>query len=167
MLFLETPRLILREMTEADAPALFTVLGDEETMRWYPRPFTLAETEARIRRYMSLYASGAGLLGVVSKDTEELIGDCGITWQEVEGIMEPELGYHLRRDCWNRGFTTEAARAVRDHAFTTPDFDYLISLIRPGNTASRRVAEKNGFTLDRVVLWRELEHCVYRVGKGA
>lgn len=163
---LETQRLVLRELTAEDAPALHAVWGDAETMRWYPRPYTLDETGERIARYRALYASGAGLLGVVLRQSGELIGDCGLTWQDVKGVQEPEIGYHVRRDFWKQGLATEAARAVRDYALAALGCDHVISLIRPENLPSRRVAEKNGLTLDRVIFWRGYEHCVYRLAKA-
>ncbi len=167
MIRLETPRLTLREMTLADAPALHAVLGDAETMRWYPRAYTFEEGREWIVRQIARYASGAGLLGIVLKTTGVLIGDCGLVWLEVEGAIEPEIGYHLRRDHQNQGYATEAARAVRDYAFSTLDCDHVISMIRPENLASRRVADKNGLKLDRIVFWRDCEHCVYRLMRGS
>lgn len=166
MLALETARLRLREMSLEDAPALFAVVGDAETMRWYPRPYTLTEVEEWIARYMALYSSSFSLLGLVLKETGALIGDCGLTWQDVEGVREPEIGYHVHREHWNHGYATEAARAVRDYAFATLGCDHVISLIRPENLPSRRVAEKNGLTLDRMVFWHDYEHCVYRLEQG-
>ncbi|MGC2617460.1 MAG: GNAT family N-acetyltransferase [Acidobacteriaceae bacterium] len=162
---LETPRLILRELTPDDAPALHAVLGDAETMRWYPRALTLAEVSEWICRQIDRYPSGTGLLGLVLQEFGTLIGDCGPVWQSVDGPPELEIGYHVHRDWQNRGLATEAARAVRDYAFANIDCDHVISLIRPGNLPSRRVAEKNGLMLDRIVFWRDYEHCVYRLGK--
>jgi len=167
MVALETARLRLREMTPLDAPALFAVWGDTETMRWYPRPLTREEADGWVARQMERYPSGTGLLAMILKETGEVIGDCGPVWHEPEGPPEVEIGYHVRRDCWNRGYATEAARAVRDYAFTRLGCDHVISLIRPENLPSRRVAEKNGLTLHRMVFWRDYEHCVYRVDKGA
>lgn len=162
MIRLETERLVLREMKPEDAPALVAVLGDAETMRWYPRPYTFAEVEEAIARQIGRYAGGAGLLGMVLKENDSLIGDCGVVWQEVEGLAEPEVGYHVHRTFWNRGLATEAARAAMMYAFTALHCDHVISLIRPENVASRRVAEKNGLAVDRVVFWRNYDHCVYR-----
>ncbi len=167
MVSLETPRLILREMTPHDAPALYAVLGDEETMRWYPRSFTLAEVEEWIARQIADYPSGAGLLGLVLRETGQLIGDCGPVWQTVDGPPELEIGYHVHRDRQNQGLATEAARAVRDYAFTTLGCGHVISLIRPENLSSRRVAEKNGLTLNRTVFWRGFDHCVYSLAKAS
>jgi [ribosomal protein S5]-alanine N-acetyltransferase len=95
----------------------------------------------------------------------ELIGDCGIALQEVEGELLYEIGYHLRRDCWGQGLATEAARACREWGFEHLKTDRLISLIRPENIPSRRVAERNGMTIWKEVNWRGLEHYVYSVGR--
>jgi [ribosomal protein S5]-alanine N-acetyltransferase len=165
MIRLETQRLILREMTLEDVPALDSVLGDAETMRWYPHAYSFEEVEEWIVRQISRYPTGTGLLGMVLKETGALIGDCGLVRLEVEGTLEPEIGYHVRRDCWNQGLATEAARAVRNYAFSTLDCDHVISMIRPENLASRRVAEKNGLMLDRTVFWRDYDHCIYRLAR--
>ncbi len=161
----ETGRLLLRPLTHEDEPALAAVLSDVETMRWYPRPLTRAEVAEWVERQMSRYSSGSGLLGVVEKLSGSLIGDCGVVWQEVEGHMEAEVGYHVNRVCWNQGFATEAARAVMDDAFRKLDVARVVSMIRPENVASRRVAEKNGLTIDRVILWRNYDHCIYQYMK--
>ena len=167
MLALETVRLRLRELTLADAPALDAIWGDAETMRWYPRALTHKEVEEWIGKQMSRYASGTGLLAMALKETGELIGDCGPTWQEVDGVAEVEIGYHVHRAQQGRGYATEAAQAARDYAFATLGCESAISLIRPENLPSRRVAEKNGMTLERVVFWRGYDHCVYRVRREA
>lgn len=165
MFRIETPRLILRQMAPQDAPALHAVLGDEETMRWYPRGFTREEVDAWIERQIVRYPTGTGLLGMVVKETGALIGDCGVVRQEIEGVLELEIGYHVHRDYRNRGLATEAARSIRDYAFSTLGCDHVISMIRPENLASRRVAEKNGLRMNRVVFWRDYDHCVYRLAR--
>jgi len=161
-MIIETPRLLLRPMTLADEPALSAVLSDPETMRWYPRSYTRDEVRQWIDRQIGRYRDGYGLLGMVEKKTGQLVGDCGPTWQEVESGMELEIGYHVHRARWNQGFATEAARAVMEDSFRRFPIDRLISLIRPENIASRRVAEKNGLTMDRVIFWRDYEHWVYQ-----
>jgi|CZLA01.1.fsa_nt_gi RimJ/RimL family protein N-acetyltransferase len=96
----------------------------------------------------------------------ELIGDCGIIRQPVEGELLYEIGYHLRRDLWGQGLATEAAIACRDWAFAHLKTDRLISLIRPENLPSRRVAERNGMTVWKEVSWRGLPHCVYSIERA-
>ena len=94
---LETPRLTLREFVPEDAVALSLVLSDPETMRFYPAPFDRAGVDDWIDRNRRRYASdGVGLWAMVLKSTGELIGDCGIMKQEVDGEPWYEIGYHLR-----------------------------------------------------------------------
>ena len=165
MIRIETPRLILRELTPQDAPALLPILGDAENMRWYPRAFTPAEIANGIERQIERYRNGTGLLGMVLQETGGLVGDCGPAWQDVEGRPELEIGYHMHPAWQNRGLATEAARAACEYAFASLGVEAVISMIRPENLPSRRVAEKNGLNVDRVVFWRGYDHCVYRLDK--
>jgi ribosomal-protein-alanine N-acetyltransferase len=164
MQILETFRLSLREFSPDDVDALALILSDAETMRYYPKPFDRAAVEQWIARNLCRYAEdGHGLWAMVLKSTGELIGDCGLTVQIVDGAKELEIGYHVRRDRWGQGLATEAARACRDFGFSRLGLDRLISLIRPENVPSRRVAEKNGMTVWKEVKWRDLSHLVYAV----
>ncbi len=165
---LETSRLLLREFVPEDADTLALILSDAETMRYYPVLFDRAGVEEWIARNRRRYeANGHGLWAMVLKSTDELIGDCGVTVQPVDGIEELEIGYHLRRDHWGHGYATEAAQACRNWAFLSRNADHVISLIRPENMPSRRVAERNGMTLWKEILWRDLPHCVYKIDRTA
>jgi ribosomal-protein-alanine N-acetyltransferase len=167
MPIIETPRLILREFRDDDADALARVLSDPETMRYYPAPYDRAGVEEWIARNRRRYADyGHGLWAMILKSTGELIGDCGITPQEVDGATEVEIGYHLRRDYWSQGLASEAARACRDWGFAQLPVERIISLIRPENLPSRRVAEKNGMTVWKEIIWRGLPHLVYAIRRN-
>jgi ribosomal-protein-alanine N-acetyltransferase len=164
---LETPRLILREFSPDDVDALGSVLSDRETMRFYPAPLDRAGVEAWIARDLRRYTKdGHGLWAMVFKTSGELIGDCGLTVQPVDGIDEIEIGYHVRRDHWGQGLATEAARACRDYGFARLPVDHIISLIRPENLPSRRVAEKNGMTIWKEVIRKGIPHLVYKIQRG-
>jgi [ribosomal protein S5]-alanine N-acetyltransferase len=161
---LETPRLTLREFKAADAEALARVLSDPETMRYYPMSFDRSGVTAWIHRNQRRYAAdGHGLWAMDLKSSGEMIGDCGITRQEVDGEWLPEIGYHLRRDLWGQGLATEAARACRDYGFTQLAADSLVSLVRLENVPSRRVAERNGMKVWKETNHSGLRHLVYRV----
>ncbi len=98
---LETSRLMLREFAPEDADALAQVISDPETMRYYPEPFDLPGVEDWIIRNRRRYETdGHGLWAMDLKSTGQMIGDCGITLQEVDGQALPEIGYHQRRDLW-------------------------------------------------------------------
>src|SRR5271167_4319572 len=128
---LETPRLILRELRPDDADPLALVLSDLETMRFYPAPYDPAGVEQWISRNLRRYAgNGHGLWAMVPKSNRELIGDCGLTVQNIDGANEIEIGYHLRRDQWGQGLATEAARACRDLGFARLPVERIVSLIR-------------------------------------
>ena len=161
---LETSRLILREFTLDDVDSLARVLSDGETMRFYPARFDRNGVENWISRNMGRYTKdGFGLWASVLKAGGELIGDCGLTVQKVDGGDEIEIGYHTRRDLWGQGLAAEAARACRDFGFARLPADRLISIIRPENMASRRVAEKNGMTVAKEVVWANLPHLIYAI----
>jgi len=168
MMILATPRLHLRELAPGDADALALVLSDPEAMRHYPAPYDRAGVDQWIERNRQRYRDdGVGLWAMELKKTQELIGDCGIILQQVEGESLYEIGYHLRRDFWGQGLATEAAIACRDWAFVHLKADRLISLIRPENLPSRRVAERNGMTIWKEVNWRGLQHFVYSIASRA
>jgi ribosomal-protein-alanine N-acetyltransferase len=164
---LETARLTLREFVPEDADALARVICDPDTMRHYPAPFTRHQVDEWIERNRQRYKNdGVGLWAMVLKSTGEMIGDCGIIRQQVEGEFLYEVGYHLRRDEWGQGLATEAAIACRDWAFANLKVEKVISLIRPENLPSSRVAERNGMKIWKEVHWRSLRHYVYAVDKS-
>lgn len=164
MTALETERLLLRPLTLEDTDALLEVWGNPDAMRWYPHPLDRQGMIERIEAQFPRYEMGTGLLGVVLKSTGALIGDCGPVWHQVDGVQELEVGYHVRPDLWGNGFAPEAARRVLGYARDSFGKTDCISLIRTGNLPSRRVAEKNGAQLEKIVFWRDYDHCVYRYG---
>ena len=142
---IETERLILRDYTPADFDALYEILSDPETMQHYPKPFDEEKTrgwiEWNIRNYREY---GFGLWAVVLKETGKFIGDCGITMQDIDGEMLPEIGYHINKKYQRRGYGSEAARAVRDWAFEHTDHDCIYSYMKYTNVASYSTAIANG-----------------------
>ncbi len=164
MQILETPRLTLREFCAEDVDALSLILSDPETMRFYVRPFDRHGTEEWITRNRQRYIKdGHGLWAMILKASGELIGDCGLVVQEIDGSNEIEIAYHVRRDRWGQDFATEAARACRDYGFAHLGVSRLVSIIRPENIASRRVAEKNDLVIWKEVTRVDLPHLVYTI----
>lgn len=142
----ETERLRLRPMSLDDLDAFAAVVGDPESMRFYPRPFDRPMARAWIERVGERYErDGIGLLAVVERATDEMIGDCGPMVQETGHGSFVELGWHIRRDRQGLGFATEAGAACRDRAWAELDADRLISIIRPENVPSWSVARALGF----------------------
>ncbi|MBA3765068.1 MAG: GNAT family N-acetyltransferase [Actinobacteria bacterium] len=165
---IETQRLRLRPFRDdgSDLEALLAVLGDAESMRYYPSPFDRAGTRTWIDRQLERYErDGFGLLAVEDRATSEVIGDCGPTVQEADGESYVELGWHVLRARQRQGIATEAGAACRDAAFASLDVPFLISLIRPENAPSRRVAEKLGFDVWRGTIRAGWGHLIYRLDR--
>jgi len=140
-----TPRLLLREMTEDDFPALYAILSDPETMRFYPQPYDEAGTRRWIAWCRDSYQKhGFGLWAVTLNG--EFIGDCGISMQPIGGEWLPEIGYHIRKDHWRKGFASEAAAACIRVAFEQFGFPAVYSYMNADNEPSFRTAMKNGMT---------------------
>lgn len=147
---IETDRLFLREMNMDDFDALYAVLADRDIMKHYPYTFDEEHVREWIRRNMNRYKeNGFGLWAVCLKDTGEMIGDCGLTLQNIEGEMLPEIGYHIRADQQRKGYAREAAAAVRDWAFANTDYPKLYSYCKYTNTGSIRTAESIGMKFEK------------------
>ncbi len=144
---LETKRLLLRRMLESDFEALLLIFTDPKVMAAFDHPLFTREQMGRwLKRNLDHQEEfGYGLFSVILKESGQLIGDCGL--EQMDDIGAVELGYDFRSEFWNQGYATEAAIAVRDHAFDALKLPRLISLIRVGNLASSRVAEKAGMKL--------------------
>ncbi|MBE0672595.1 MAG: GNAT family N-acetyltransferase [Anaerolineales bacterium] len=144
---LETKRLVLRPMLESDFDSLHRIFIDTKVMESFDHPpLTHEQMKRWLKRNLDHQNEfGYGLFSVILKQTGELIGDCGL--EMMEDLGAAELGYDFRSDFWNQGYATEAATAVRDYAFDVLSLPQLISLIRVGNIASKRVAEKVGMEL--------------------
>ena len=143
---IETARLHLRPMSADDFDGLYQIFTDSQVMASFGGElFTPPKMQQWLQRNLDHQAQfGYGLFAVIEKASGRLIGNCGLEQLEIDGQTVAELGYDLRSDVWNQGFATEAASAVRDYAFQVLRLPRLISLIRVGNTASQRVAEKIG-----------------------
>ncbi len=149
---LETDRLILRPFDRDDLDGIHAVLGDPVSMRYYPAPFTREKSRQWIEWNLAAYRDhGHGLWVLESKETGELVGDCGLIPQTVDGQREVEVGWHVRRDLQRQGHATEAGRECVRYAFEELGLARLISLIRPENVPSRRVAEKLGMTIEKEI----------------
>jgi RimJ/RimL family protein N-acetyltransferase len=137
--------LTLREFRADDLDQLAPMVADEEQMQFYPAPRTRDEARAWIDRNLSLYeAHGFGVWLIEARATSEFLGYSGIKPIVVEGVSTLEIGWHLKKTAWNRGYATEAAGAARDLAFGRFAQTQLIALVPPEHVASRRVAEKIG-----------------------
>jgi ribosomal-protein-alanine N-acetyltransferase len=163
---LETPRLILRPFREEDLDLFAPLMANPDFMRFSLGVYSREQTAAFLDKVINW--QGCGLptqFAVIHGAENRLIGYCGFLHQQVDALDEIEIAYRLDPDYWSRGLATEAATAVRDHAFRNLKLTRVISLIHPDNLPSRRVAEKNGMTIDKKTIFRGFPTLVYAINR--
>lgn len=163
---LQTARLRLRPFSEQDLDLFVDFFQNEGFIRFSSGHFPRERVAELIDKIMGWDRDGLPSQFVVTiRESDTPIGYCGFFHQEVDDQAEIEIGYRLHPDFWGKGYATEAARAVRDHGFSEWKLDRLISLIHPDNTASRRVAEKNGMSLERATTFKGFPANVFAISR--
>ena len=150
---IETPRLLLRDLVQADAGPLASIWADPEVTRFMGGPRDGAQVRASLVEDASTPKQlDIDLRPVIEKATGAVIGDCGLLEKDVDGKREIELVYVFAPDVWGRGYATEMAGAVKRYAFTELGLERLIALIDPENASSERVAVRIGMRYERETL---------------
>ena len=144
---LETERLILREYVQADFDGLYAILSDAETMQHYPKPYDARGTQRWLDWSLDNYQRyGFGLWAIELKATGEFIGDCGITMQNIDGESLPEIGYHVNKAHWRKGYAKETIEAIVEYGRNTLNLKQIWANIAADNIASIALFESCGFS---------------------
>lgn len=167
---LTTKRLILRELTPGDYDALCVMLRDKDVMYAYEHAFSAEEAREWLNRQLDRYKTdGFGLWAVILRENGRLIGQCGITKQDVGGKTVREVGYIFDKNFWHRGYAAEAAAACKNYAFDVLGESEVYSIIRVGNEASVKVALANGMKpvgqIIKHYYGMDMPHIVYMAAK--
>jgi RimJ/RimL family protein N-acetyltransferase len=151
---LRTERLRLRPPHPRDLEPFALMCADPDVMRHIGlgRPVDRASAELGFATLMERWRrDGTGLFTVEDAEAGDYLGFVGTApvpqWSVAAG--ETEIGWRLRRSAWGRGLAVEGARAVTAYVAGVHDIERVVALIRPGNTRSRRVAEKLGLVEER------------------
>ncbi|MCA9046121.1 MAG: GNAT family N-acetyltransferase [Planctomycetaceae bacterium] len=162
-----TDRLRLRDFVASDIDFLARLLSHPQVMQHYPEPLDRDGAERWLQKTFVRYERDGHALWLVELHDGAPIGQVGLLSQEVDGQIEPEIGYMLHADFWHQGYATEAALAVKAYAFDELQLPYVISLIRPVNQCSQRVARRLGMESRRTTQFAGLEHMVFQVDRRA
>ena len=168
MITLETERLILRMFRQDDLDAYAAMCADQEVMRYIGEGKAIDRVGAWRQMAMMLgqwCLKGHGQFALEERATGTLLGRAG--YFEPEGWPGFELGWLLRRESWGKGYATEATRLLLRHAFEAMGRERVISLIRPANTRSIRVAERLGERLEGRTEIFGLDALVYAIDRKA
>jgi ribosomal-protein-alanine N-acetyltransferase len=161
---LETPRLLLRPFAESDLDDLSALMANADFMRFSLGVSSREQTAGFLEKVRARdHARLPSQFALILRSNQKLIGYCGFFLQTVDGVEELEIAYRVDPSWWGQGLATEAARAVREHAFADLQLSHVISLIHPDNVASRRVAEKNGMTPEKETIFRGFPTIVFRI----
>ena len=148
-MILETARLVLRPTLPGDAPALFAILGDDETMAFWHRPALprLSTVEALLADEQAAMAAGGFHYWTVLKDGEA-IG--GMDLSHDDGISA-WAGFLFRKDHWGKGYASESLGAIIAHAFGSLRLGRLMAQVQTGNQRAARLLEGQGFQKERAL----------------
>jgi len=164
---LETERLKFRRLTLDDVESWMEfILNSEATKFLGLKSHDKNTCEEWMSRQLERYEDNNGKCAVLEKQTGELIGQCGIIFQEVDGVHEVEVGYHFIPRFWGKGFATEAAIACRDLAFSNNITDTVVSLIDKDNIPSQKVAQRNGMKPTKSTQWKGIDIVVWRIERS-
>lgn len=142
---LATERLVLRAWRPGDRAPFATMNADPTVMAHFPAPLDRAASDVFVDRIEAGFAEhGFGLWALEVVDGSDFIGFVGLSMPGFEAAFTPcvEIGWRLAASAWGQGYATEAAIAVRDHAFDHVGLDEIVSFTTVGNVASRRVMQR-------------------------
>jgi [ribosomal protein S5]-alanine N-acetyltransferase len=158
----ETSRLLLRQFTRDDLGSPAAIHLDAQVTRFLGGVKTSEQTRDRLEQWLAEYERyGFSKWAVVLPSSEELIGRCGLSLEQIDGVDVWELGWTFARAYWSKGYATEAAQAAMEYSFRVLGHRRLISLIRLGNIASVRVVERIGMNYERRVQWNGMPADMY------
>ena len=141
----QTPRLILRQFTEADAPLILALNSDPEIVKYVHEPTLQTEAQAEkilLDIILPQYKNNLGRWAIHTKDNMDFIGWCGLKYRPE--LDEIDLGYRLMQNAWGKGFATEAAQHSLEHGFTKLNLKLITGRAHIENIASIKVLEKIG-----------------------
>ena len=144
---IETERLRLRTYRTEDLETVFRLCSDENITRFFHENYSVSRADILAslpRRRNRWKTQGFGQLGVFEKQSENLVGFCGL--QYLDKTSDVEVYYGFFKDFWGKGLATEAARAVLRFGFERANFDRVCAVTHPRNTASKKVLLKLGMT---------------------
>lgn len=146
---MQTDRLILRRWQDSDRAAFAALNADPEVMLHFPNTLTREQSDGFVDRIEAKFDEyGWGLYAVEVKDGPGFIGFVGLLVIDMDAHFSPatEVGWRVAKEHWGKGYATEAANRVLEHAFDEIGLKEIVSMTATANTPSRAVMERIGMT---------------------
>jgi [ribosomal protein S5]-alanine N-acetyltransferase len=160
---LETERLVLRRLTASDSNEIIELRGNPETMKFIPRPLITNHEEAIAFLNVideNIDTNLAINWAITIKGADKMIGIAGIYRIQPENYRG-EIGYMIMPQYHNKGYVTEAAKAITDFGFNQLNLNSIEAVIAPENSASEKVLIKNGYTKEGHFIEKECYNGVF------
>lgn len=163
---IETSRLRLRHFTLNDLNQLYPIYSNPEVNKYIGKGAkTEDETRAALMKMIQHWQHGFGMWAVVHKESNKLIGRCGLCF--LDNTSEVELGYALDKPYWNLGLATEGSLASLKYGFEIVGLERIVGIARPENVASQRVMQKVGMTYEKNAYFYNSEVVYYAIARQA
>lgn len=167
MKIFETDRLAVRRIKEPDRQAMLEFHNDPETMKFVsffqPQSWTAADLNKKLKANRSLYRIGFGIYCVESKADRRVIGEASV-FNSFSDVRTPEIGYIIRKDCWNLGYGTEIVKGLVGYCSDVLKVRKIIARVYSENIFSVRLCEKTGMQLaDNTALKNGLHRLTYEL----
>ena len=165
---LESNRLITHFLKPNDISVWADFYADADAAEFFPSfglKSNIEQAKYMIDKQLDRYCSNRfGHQALIEKETKNFIGICGLLTQEVDNVVEIEVGYHIFKKYWGKGFAPEAAKLFIDYAFENNLTNSVISVIDIENVKSQKVAEKNGLIREKQTKYLDGEDVyIYRI----
>lgn len=145
----QTERLRARAWCEADLALAMELWGDPAVMALMDTRGALSQELVREKLHAEIdrrQKLGLQYWALFTKVGGDFVGCCGLRpWTYTNEPDQIELGFHLLRRQWNKGFASEAARGAIRFGFERLRLKEVFAGHNPKNTASQNVLEKLGF----------------------
>lgn len=155
-LAITSERMLFRQYNDDDFDFLMSLLSDPEVVKFIGNGETRDENSGKefLNWIYSTYEfdENIGLMLLLHKEDNTLIGYAGLVPQIIDGNQEMEVGYWISRKYWGKGYATEAAKALLHYGDKQLDNQRFISLIQPNHISSQNVARKIGMALDKEIV---------------
>jgi len=171
-IIIETDRLFLREFNNSDIIDLCEILQDKDVMYAYEHTFSDEEVKSWYNRLIAGHYEkyGFGLWAVIHKETNELLGQCGLTIQGINEKEYLEIGYLFKKKHWHNGYAVESALGCKKYAFKKLMAEKVYSIIRDNNIPSQKVANKIGMEKTNEIIKHycnmDILHYIFEVKNG-